>query len=217
MNTIQIPLELTFRGLEPDPQLEDQIRRKSDHLEKFCDHITSCRVAIEKPHEYARSGNPFRVRIDLTVPPGHELVVRKEPGDHELHDNLETVVNSAFQAAERQLKELNQRQRGEVKSHPQPIGFVVRLFAEPGYGFIKTEESDREIYFHRNAVVNSDWERLTIGTQVRFVATMGEEGPQASTLQIIDKPGERSAGGSREVATAKPPLGWEASRRENGG
>lgn len=215
--TIQIPLELTFRGFEPPPRMEAKIRQKADRLERFYDRITGCRVAVEKPHEHADSGNPYRVRIDITVPPGHEIVARKEPGDQDFHEDLETVLNSAFQAAERQLKELKRRQRREVKTHAEPIGFVVRLFKEQGYGFIEAEQGSREIYFHRNSVVGNGWDRLTVGTQVRVVAAMGEEGPQASTVKILDKPGGRAEKVDEHAEAAEAPLGWEDAEESRAG
>lgn len=206
---MQIPLELSFRDVQKTPDVEEMIRTKVDKLERYCDRITGSRVAVERPHKNVSSGNPFRVRIDLTVPPGHELVVTKEPLDNAPNDSLVTVVNSAFDAAERQLKELVDRQRGEVKTHVEPVAFVVRKFDDEGYGFLKTPDG-REIYFHENSVAQDDFERLAVGTQVRFEETMGEMGPQATTVQILDKPGERPMAereGDDEVA---PPKSWQA-------
>jgi hypothetical protein len=40
-------------------------------------------------------------------------------------------------------------------------------------------------------VTQDDYERLEIGSGVRFFPRRGEEGPQASTVQIVDKPGSR--------------------------
>ena len=116
-------LQVSFRDVPPPRQaeLEERVRRRAEKLERYCDHITSCRVAIERPHHAEASGNPYRVRIDLTVPPGHELVVRKEPGDNDGQTDLLTVVNGAFEAAERQLKALVEKQRGEVKRHDEPL------------------------------------------------------------------------------------------------
>lgn len=183
------------------------MRRRAGKLERYCDHITSCRVAIERPHRAEASGNPYRVRIDLTVPPGHEVVVRKGPGDSGSLDDLLTVVNGAFEAAERQLKSLVERQRGDVKTHEEPLALVRRLFRDAGYGFLKTVDG-RDIYFHRNAVVDG-WERLELGTQVRYAEAMGELGPQASTVQVVDKPGATLT--EAEGRTIEEPLGWERS------
>jgi hypothetical protein len=42
---------------------------------------------------------------------------------------------------------------------------------------------------------------------VRFEETMGEMGPQATTVQIIDKPGHRVSADSDNEAVDVP-LGW---------
>lgn len=112
---MRVPLELCFRGVRRSRDLEAMIRRKVGKLERFCDHLTGCRVAVERLHT-RESGGPYRVRISLTVPPGHELAVHKEPRDPRLSDNVRAVITDAFAAAERQLKELVRRQRSEVKT-----------------------------------------------------------------------------------------------------
>lgn len=209
---MQIPLELSFRDVEKTPDVEKLIRSKVDRLERFCDHITSSRVAVEKPNATASAGNPYRVRIDITVPPGHELVVDKEPRDHAPNDSLRTVINSAFDAAERQLKALNDRQHGEVKTHAdvEARAFVVKKFDDEGYGFIKTPDG-REVYFHKNSVVEKAFGRVTVGTQVRFEETMGEMGPQATSVHILSKPGVLPLAELEGDDGIAPPDGWQAS------
>ena len=209
---MEIPLQLSFRDVPAQRQaeLEERIRERADKLERYCDRITSCRVAVERPNLHQESGNDYRVRIDVTVPPGHEVIVRKEPGDNDLHSDLLTVVNGAFDAAERQLKEVVERQRGEVKTHDEPRAIVVRLFRDERYGFVKTIDG-RDVYFHANSVLDGAFDRLDLGTQVRFEETMGEMGPQATTVQIVDKPGATvSKVQSRETSE---PRGWEQQAR----
>ena len=55
------------------------------------------------------------------------------------------------------------------------------------YGLIHTSDG-REVYFHRNSVLNGGFDQLELGTPVRFAEEMGEEGPQASTVQLSGKP-----------------------------
>jgi cold shock CspA family protein len=43
------------------------------------------------------------------------------------------------------------------------------------------------VYFHRNSVLHGDFERLAVGTEVRFTPQDGDEGPQASSVQIVSK------------------------------
>lgn len=191
---MQVPLEISFRHVDKTDALEDLIREKAAKLEQICTHLISCRIAVESPQEHQQRGNPYRIRLDLKVPPGHEVVVKRESGKGDMHQGLPAVIRDAFNTARRRLQSLVEQQAGEVKSHPrqQTMAFVVKLFPEQGYGFLKTAEG-REIYFHRHSVLHDAFDRLTVGTGVRFVEEGGEEGPQASTVHIVDKPGARSA------------------------
>ncbi|HVS66049.1 MAG TPA: cold shock domain-containing protein [Thermoanaerobaculia bacterium] len=140
------------------------------------------------------------------MPPRHEIVAVENPGDNELNDPLETVLNRAFVAAERQLEEVVERRRGDVKTHREERALVVRTFPDQDYGFLKTEQG-REIYFHRNSVPDDEFDRLTVGTEVRFEETMGEMGPQATTVQRIGKPGQLAGKGGDGVEL---PPGWRS-------
>jgi cold shock CspA family protein/ribosome-associated translation inhibitor RaiA len=191
---MEIPPEITFRGINKDDAIEQLVLEKAAKLDDIYEGIISCRVALEKVQEHQRSGNPYRVRIVTRVPPGKELVVKQEPTKGEMHEPLQVVVNNAFNTLRRQLVKLKDKQHGDVKSHPtqELVGYVVRLFRDQGYGFIKTNEG-RELYFHQNSVLNKDFDRLEIGTGVRYFPEEGEKGPQASTIQIVDKPGVRAS------------------------
>ena len=92
-------------------------------------------------------------------------------------------------AARRRLEDYARRQRGAVKSHEETHrARVSRLFPEAGYGFLETPDG-REIYFHRHSVLHPGFDRLAVGTEVRFVEEAGEKGPQASTVAIASIPG----------------------------
>jgi ribosomal subunit interface protein len=176
---MQVPLEISTRLIELTPPLEAELRRRAAKLERYYDRITSCRIAVERESNHHQEGGPYRVRVDITVP-GSELVANKAAED------LNTAVRAAFSAAERQVDDFSRRRRGEVKTPVgPPHGTVVRLFAEEGFGFIQAEDG-REIYFHRNAVLD-DFDNLEVGTLVRFAEEQGNEGPQASTVSLIGR------------------------------
>ncbi|NEQ32387.1 MAG: HPF/RaiA family ribosome-associated protein [Leptolyngbya sp. SIO4C5] len=208
---MQVPLETVYRGVEKTDALETLIQEKVDKLEMVCDHIIGCHVAVEQVHEHPEAGSPYRVRINLTVPPGHELAVDKSPDKGTQYQPPEALIRDAFEAAQRQLTELVDRQQQKVKQHPDQAvgGIVTKLFPNEGYGFLKSM-SGQEIYFHQNSVLHDDFDRLTVGSGVRFMVTDGQEGPQATTVQLINKPGERAGKGADEEETtvAKPPAGW---------
>ena len=80
------------------------------------------------------------------------------------------------------------RRGQEPRQRRQPHGIVEKLFDE-GYGFLRELDDDRQVYFHRNSVLHDDFERLAVGTEVRFTPQEGDDGPQASSVQIVAKPG----------------------------
>jgi cold shock CspA family protein len=125
------------------------------------------------------------------VPPEHELAAIRNAGEGDLHEPLATVVRRAFQAARQQLQKLAAKQRRETKSRTmQEVGgFVVRIFHDQGYGFIRNLEG-REIYFHRNAVLGDEFDNLKIGAGVRWTEHEGDEGSQASSVRVVDQRGQ---------------------------
>jgi cold shock CspA family protein len=206
---MQVPLEKSFQDLSEieHERAEQVIRDQVLRLERLADDIIACRIGVSRPQRHQRAGSPYRVRILVTMPPHHELVVTKEPGQNDQHDEIRTVLRDAFHAMERQVKETAERRRRDVKNHAvEPTGFVVKLFTDSGYGFIKTDDGD-ELYFHANSVARGEFDRIAIGTQVRFVATVGDKGPQATTVQIVDKPGVRRMEDGE--AEQKVPATWK--------
>ncbi len=110
---MQLPVRVSYRGLEKSDEIEQMVLEKAMRLDKFCDHISRCDVAIEQPNHAHKKGNEFRVRIDVTVPPGHELVAEEKQMDNGTHSPLTKVVHDAFKTMERQLRHLVDKQRGE--------------------------------------------------------------------------------------------------------
>ncbi|HWN25257.1 MAG TPA: HPF/RaiA family ribosome-associated protein [Candidatus Sulfotelmatobacter sp.] len=114
---MQLPVKISYRGLEKSDQIDNLVLDKAARLEKFCDHINRCDVAIEQPNHTHHKGNQYRVRIDVTVSRGHELVADERQKDNGTHDPLNKVIHDAFKTMERQLRHLVDVQRREVKTH----------------------------------------------------------------------------------------------------
>jgi cold shock CspA family protein len=209
---VQVPLEWSHRGL-PEVrarQVEALVRKHVEKLESHGTNLIACRVAVEQPQAGVRRGSPFRVRIELTAAPDIDLVVRREQGDGDRNESADHAVIETFRIMNRQLTRALEERRREVKrANPEvPIAFVVRLFPDEDYGFIKASDTDEELYFHRNAVTHGQFDRLAIGTQVRYEATLGHDGPQATTVHIVDKPGAVT-GARRGEVNPSLPTGWE--------
>jgi cold shock CspA family protein len=185
---MQKPLEITFRGVQRAEFVENLIREKVTKLEKACDHITSCRVAVEKPQHFQKTGNPFRVRIDIRVPRHHEILIKRQCTRSDMDDSLKKVLGSAFDSAFLAVQEISHRQHRQVKSHmsDETTAIVHRLLSDEGYGFLVTK-TGREIYFHRNSLLRERFDQLHIGDIVRFTEELGREGPQAATVELLEK------------------------------
>ena len=110
-----------------------------------------------------------------------------EPGDQNAHEDIYVAIRDAFDVAKRQLRNAGRKKSGEVKSHETPPhGRVIRLFAAQGYGFIEAVDG-REYYFHKNSVLNASFDKLEVGSEVRFAPEEGVEGPQARSVQAVGK------------------------------
>jgi cold shock CspA family protein/ribosome-associated translation inhibitor RaiA len=189
---MQVPLELSMQDVD-NVGIREEVEKCASKLDKVCERIISCRVAVERPnHSSHRPSNGYRVRVEVTVPPRHDVVVTREQQQSTDHRDVSVMIHDAFDAAARQLRDLNERQHQHVKQHPQQEaqGLISRLFQD--YGFLRTLD-DREIYFHRNSVVKPDFEDLHEGDGVAFAEEMGEEGPQASTLRVVSPVPRRDA------------------------
>ncbi len=189
---MRVPLQISFHGMEKSDFVEDWINKEVKKLEQICDHLISCHVGIKYDQKRKQTGNPFRIRIEMRVPPGHNLLVTHETGIKEPAGEVRTALQHAFKSARRRLKELVDKQQGTIKVHPEQeaVALVSKLFREEGYGFLKTIDGE-EIYFHKNSVLHNDFDRMEIGTGVNYFPEMGEEGMQASSVQIVDKPATR--------------------------
>ena len=183
---MQIPLQINFRHMDPSDALEAKIREKVEKIEQFAEHITSFRVTIDQEHKHHRQGNLFAVKIDITLP-GKEIVVDRHPDKHHAHEDIYVALQDAFNASRRQLEDYVRKRRGKVKTHePVPHGRIKELFPDQDYGLIEAFDG-REIYFHRNSVIDEDFDKLSAGDRVHFNEEMGEKGPQASTVHIEGK------------------------------
>lgn len=185
---MKTPLQITFKNLKRSGALVNLIKERTTWLERVHHRIISCRVIITGSHQRHHPGALlYEVRIDLRVP-GKELVINHNPSEAKQHHDIHVTIHDAFDAARRNLKDSLRKQRKEVKHlEKPPHAKVVRLLYEDGkYGFIQTEDG-RELYFHSNSVLNGQFDRLQIGTQVRFSEEKGENGPQASTVEIVGK------------------------------
>jgi cold shock CspA family protein/ribosome-associated translation inhibitor RaiA len=184
---MQVPLHISFENSEPSEAIRLEVERHAKRLEKFHDRITSCKVAVIAPQTRHRKGDPFKIDIRIAMPEHKDIFVTKTHGDMPAHEHATVAIKDAFAAAQRQIEDAVREMRGQVKLHEvEDHGRVSKFVAGDDYGFIETADG-REVYFHRNSVLDDAFDRLTVGSEVRFVEEIGEKGLQASTVRLIGK------------------------------
>lgn len=203
---MQVPLDVTYREVDKNDYIDDLIRRKAAKLEKACPHMISCRVVVALDQKQQRTGNIYRVHINMQVPPGHSLTANRKGVVAKLHEDLPPLIREVFDAALRQVRDLAEQQQGRTKEHPeqQTSAFVHRLFPGQDYGFIKSLDG-QDIYFHRNSLINADFDALQAGTGVAYEVTEGEQGLQATSVRVIE---HKTSHVPSEQANIEKPLGW---------
>ena len=123
---MDVPLEVVLRNVENRQEIEDVIYEKIGKLEQVCDHVTSCRVLVEQNPTHQHKGFSYHIRVDIHVPPQHEIVVKRDSGRN-THENLPAMVRETFIAARRQVEQLVERQKHHVKAHTKEKMFPKKL------------------------------------------------------------------------------------------
>jgi ribosomal subunit interface protein len=182
---MQVPVQLRFHNMAVSEAIETRVRERVARLERFSDGIISCRVTVEAPHK-----QPHRSTVGITIDigvRGREIVIKRELRHHEARDDAYHVIGVAFDAAERQLEEHARIKRRTVKTHDGPIyARVALLYPEQNYGFIETP-GRLNVYFHRVVVEEDAFDRLEVGSEVRYslADAEGPMGPQASRVRLL--------------------------------
>jgi cold shock CspA family protein len=183
-----LPLQVSFHNTDPLPGVEEVVRERAARLDRYCDHIMSCRVVVDMPHRHHHKGNLYQIRLDVTVP-GDEIAVTREAPEHEAAKGLPAAIKDAFDAADRLLEDYIRRRRQDVKHHEGlPHAKVRAIEVGQDFGFLETFDG-REVYFHRNSLIDADFDSLTPGTEVVFAEETGEKGPQATTVRVVGRHG----------------------------
>lgn len=180
--------ELRISDVPDRAWVEELVREQVEKLERHTQSITSCHVAIERPNAHPRSGASYRARVEVRLAGADPFVVRREQGDGDITDDLSKIVHDVFAAADRKARDLVRQMRGDIKQHPEQemAGIVTEL--HPDYGLLYSADG-RKIYFHAHSVLDFPFENLREGMGVAFTEESGDEGPQASTLRVVDHRG----------------------------
>ena len=63
-------------------------------------------------------------------------------------------------------------------------GTIARIM-DKGYGFIKVDGEEKDLFFHSNELQGVDFDSLKEGDAVEFEVTEGQKGPQAVNVNRV--------------------------------
>lgn len=171
-----IATEVKANGLIVTPEADAYLANRIERLRYFYPRLMAVRVSLDAPEGHHRKGGPYSVNIHVELPGADAHVTRQSARD------LHVAIRNAFNAAQRQLEDTIRRQRGDVSPTVRPLrGKVLRTYPERGYGFLQSEDG-HEVYFKDSSVLAGKFELLQEGAVVHYHEEMGDEGPQASSV-----------------------------------
>jgi cold shock CspA family protein/ribosome-associated translation inhibitor RaiA len=189
---MQSPVEVVFQNVSADQSTRDMVEKHVAALEQRFGRVTACRVVVKGPSNHHQTSGHYEVNIRLVLPDGKQVNVERTPPVDQRYSDLPFALNNAFKRARRQLQDKARRMQGQVKQHEeQPIGTISQIDPSGEFGFIESSDG-RELYFHRNSVLEPGGSSLAVGTRVSFFEEMGDKGPQASTVKLLGKHGLRA-------------------------
>lgn len=109
---MQVPLQVSFDGVQHSGAVEARVREEVDKLEQFHNRIVSANVVIARPQHRHHKGDTFHVRIHLVVPDAADIVVSREPAATGAHEDVYVTIRDAFKAARRQLQDAAEKRAG---------------------------------------------------------------------------------------------------------
>ena len=174
-----LDMQIEGRNVEILPEWRQKIQNELAKLQKHTyEQILHARVTIIGSGRH-RLGN-FEMNVVATVP-GRTITVNRQ-GELVL-----PLIVDAFKALDRRLKDYSEVRQQKVKVHEEAMqaGIIAKVFPDEDYGFIEAPDG-LEVYFHVNAVQKGDFEKLAPGTRVEFAQEMGEKGPQATWVRVME-------------------------------
>src|SRR6266702_882400 len=159
-----LPVEITFRQLDPSPAFEAVVREQADRLRRLVPSILGCTVTVDVG---------YRARVSIAVPgagPVTGAATAARPVD---------AVRAAFRNARRGLVDLQRRAQPAEPSAPA-TGRVLAVSRSHGFCVIQADDG-HQVFFEARSVLGG-LDQLRAGSRVRFAADPGAPRLQAVTV-----------------------------------
>jgi cold shock CspA family protein/ribosome-associated translation inhibitor RaiA len=173
-------LEIESRNVAMTPRWRAESEARMADLQDGHNDIIHGRVTLTKNPHHKKKKNVAEALVVVSLPGRHTITSRKED------KTFEEAIRAAFGAVEIELKKFREKRASKDLRVPAvPLrGVISKLFPKEGYGFI-LQEGGGEVYFHRNALHDLEFDTLEDGMEVAFNVEPGEKGPQATTVNPL--------------------------------
>jgi hypothetical protein len=101
---MQVPLQVSFRHMQPSEAIETLIREKATALDTFSEHIMSCHVLVEAAEGNHARGSRYNICIEITAP-DEDMVITCESAQRTRLQDMDMALRDAFDCARRKLEE----------------------------------------------------------------------------------------------------------------
>lgn len=103
---MQVPPEISYKDVGKADWIEEYIQECVDKLQRLAQDMISCRVAVELDHKRPQRGNPYYVRVEVSLPGKKRLVTASQGLEAGENDDLELqdAIRDAFGSMEKRIK-----------------------------------------------------------------------------------------------------------------
>ena len=108
---MQSPIQISFDGVLHSDAIEGSIREEWETLNDIGAPIVSSSVVVTQPRAKHFSGDPYRLRVHLTVEGGPDINVNHDPGAGRRHDAMRVAVRDTFRIVRRRLEDSMRRRQ----------------------------------------------------------------------------------------------------------
>jgi cold shock CspA family protein/ribosome-associated translation inhibitor RaiA len=188
---MQVPLDISFHNFDNSEWAKEEIRDQVAKLEALYERMTSCRVRVDQRADNSNHTIPPVVRIEIGIPGRKDVVVAHEPDRLQRkfqRPDLHNAINEAFRLAELQLSELKRKMTDHAAAVQHEAlnefrGQVAEMRPAEDFGFLLNKEGGL-LYFHRNALLSGEFDKLRRGDEVSYVEEVGDTGPIATKVRV---------------------------------
>ena len=113
--------QIVFHNIDQSDALTDSVNKRVEKLRQNNGYMIGRRVVLDSPHNNHHKGKVYSVTLELHTP-NKEVVVTQEQHDNHAHEDLYVAIRDAFNAAERQLKSVDKKDRKQaIHKNPDAV------------------------------------------------------------------------------------------------